>query len=87
LRRSEEYLEYLSGKLAEELGRRLQTEVVRGDAATVIVEAAERGEESVLITVGSRNLGTIKRLILGSVSSDVLRALSGPLLVYRRPAT
>jgi nucleotide-binding universal stress UspA family protein len=87
LRRSEEYLEYLSGKLAEELGRRLQTEVVRGDAATVIVEAAERGEESVLITVGSRNLGTIKRLILGSVTSDVLRALSGPLLVYRRPAT
>jgi nucleotide-binding universal stress UspA family protein len=53
----------------------------------VIVEAAERGEESVLITVGSWNLGTIKRLILGSVTSDVLRALSGPLLVYRRPAT
>jgi nucleotide-binding universal stress UspA family protein len=86
LRRSEEYLEHLSEELAEELGRRPQTEVVEGDAVTVIVEAAKRGEEPVLIAVGSQNLGTIKRLILGSVSSEVLRAVSGPLLVYRRPA-
>jgi nucleotide-binding universal stress UspA family protein len=85
-RRSEEYLEHVSGELAEELGRLPQTEVVEGDAATVILAAAERGEEPALIAVGSRNLGTIKRLILGSVSSDVLRAVSGPLLVYRRPA-
>ena len=81
LRRSEEYLEHLSGELAEELGRRPQTEVVEGGAATVMVEAAERGEEPVLIAVGSRNLGMIKRLMLGTVSSDVLRAVSGPLLV------
>src|SRR5918998_1472270 len=63
LRRSEEYLEHLSGELAEELGRRPQTEVVEGGAATVIVEAAERGEEPVLIAVGSRNLGMIKRMM------------------------
>jgi nucleotide-binding universal stress UspA family protein len=86
LRRSEEYLEHLSEELAEELGRRPQTEVVEGDAVTVIVEAAEGGEEPVLIAVGSRNLGMIKRLLLGSVSSEVLRAVSGPLLVYRRHA-
>jgi nucleotide-binding universal stress UspA family protein len=86
LRRSEQLLAYLSEELAEELGRRPQTEVVEGDAATVIVEAAQRGEEPVLIAVGSRNLGMIKRLILRSVSSDVLRAVSGPVLVYRRLA-
>jgi nucleotide-binding universal stress UspA family protein len=86
LRRSKEYLEHLSEELTEELGRRPQTEVVEGDAATVIVEAAEGGGEPVLIAVGSRNLGTIKRLILGSVTSEVLQAVSGPLLVYRRPA-
>jgi nucleotide-binding universal stress UspA family protein len=86
LRRSEQFLAYLSEDLAEELGQRPQTEVVEGDAATVIIEAAERGEKPVLIAVGSRNLGTIKRLIAGSVSSDLLRAVSGPLLVYRRPA-
>ena len=63
-----------------------QTEVIEGDAATVIVEAAERGEKPVLIAVGSRNLGMIERLILGSVSSDVLRAVSGPLLAYRHTA-
>jgi nucleotide-binding universal stress UspA family protein len=86
LHRAEQFLEYLSGELAEELGRRPQTEVVEGDAATVIVEAAERGEEPVLIAVGSRNLGMIKRMMLGSVSTDVLRAVSGPVLVYRRLA-
>jgi nucleotide-binding universal stress UspA family protein len=85
LRRSEQFLTYLSEDLAEELGRRPRTEVVEGDAAAVIVEAAERGDEPVLIAMGSRNLGMIKRLILGSVSSDVLRAVSRPLLVYRRP--
>jgi nucleotide-binding universal stress UspA family protein len=85
-RRSEQFLAYLSEDLAKELGRRPQTEVVEGDAATVILEAAERGQKPVLIAVGTRNLGPIKRLILGSVSSEVLRAASGPLLVYRRLA-
>jgi nucleotide-binding universal stress UspA family protein len=49
VRRSEQFLAYLSEDLAKELGQRPQTEVVEGDAATVIVEAAERGEEPVLI--------------------------------------
>ncbi len=84
--RSEQHLGYLSEGLAEELGRRPQTEVVEGDAATVIVEAAERGGEPVLTVVGSRGLGAMKRLMLGSVSSAVLRAATGPVLVYRRPA-
>jgi nucleotide-binding universal stress UspA family protein len=84
-RRSEQFLAYLSEDLAKELGRRPRTEVVEGDAARVILEAAERGEKPVLIAVGSRNLGMIKRLIRGSVSSEVLRAVSGPLLVYRHP--
>jgi nucleotide-binding universal stress UspA family protein len=86
LRRSEQLLVYLSEDLAEKLGRRPQTDVVEGDAATVIVEAAERDDEPVLTAVGSRNLGKVKRLMLGSVSSDVLRAVSGSVLIYRRPA-
>jgi nucleotide-binding universal stress UspA family protein len=85
LRRSEQFLAYLSEDLAKELGRRPRTEVVEGDAATVLVEATERGEKPVLIAVGSRNMGMIKRMILGSVSSDVLRAVSGSVLVYRHP--
>ncbi len=85
LRRSEQLLAYLSEDLAEELGWRPQTEVVEGDAATVIIEAAERGDGPVLTAVGSRGLGRMKRLMLGSVSSAVLRATTGPVLVYRRP--
>ena len=39
-----------------------------------------------LIVTGSRGLGTLKRLVMGSVSSDVLRAANGPVLVFKRPA-
>jgi nucleotide-binding universal stress UspA family protein len=85
LRRSEQFLAYLSEDLAEELGRPPRTEVVEGDAATVIVEAAKRGDGPVLTAVGSRGLGRMKRLMLGSVSSAVLRATTGPVPVYRRP--
>ncbi len=85
LRRSERFLAYLSEDLAEELGRRPRIEVVEGDAATVIVEAAEKGDGPVLTAVGSRGLGRMKRLMLGSVSSAVLRATTGPVLVYRSP--
>jgi nucleotide-binding universal stress UspA family protein len=60
-----------------------EAHLIRGSPVDEILDLSE---EPVLIAVGSRNLGMIKRLILGSVSSDVLRAVSGPLLVYRRPA-
>jgi len=70
LRRSEDYLEHLSGELAEELGRRPQTEVVEGAPATVIVEAAERCKEPVLIAVGSRNLGMIMTLTTWDLTSS-----------------
>jgi nucleotide-binding universal stress UspA family protein len=38
-----------------------------------------------LIVVGSRGLGPIKRLRLGSVSTKVIRATPGPVLVYPHP--
>jgi nucleotide-binding universal stress UspA family protein len=41
-------------------------------------------EESALIAVGSRGLGLAKRLRLGSVSTKVLRAARGPVLVCPR---
>ena len=58
----------------------------RQQRALRVKSGTESSESPSTIAVGSRNTGTIKRLIVGSVSSDVLQAVSGPLLVYRRPA-
>ncbi len=57
------------------------TEVIFGDPATAIVEAAEATTSPALIAVGTRSLGTLARLRLGSVSTKVLHASPGSVLV------
>jgi nucleotide-binding universal stress UspA family protein len=72
---------------AEELGRlvgsRPRIEIAAGDAAVALLgEAGEGDGRRALIAVGSRGLGLARRLRLGSVSTKVLRAAGGPVLVY-----
>jgi nucleotide-binding universal stress UspA family protein len=73
---------------AEELGRlrtgrRPRMEIAAGDAAVALLDKAREGDEvRALIAVGSRGLGLARRLRLGSVSTKVLRAAGGPVLVY-----
>jgi nucleotide-binding universal stress UspA family protein len=74
-------LEARAAELAELLCRRPEVEVKVGDAAEAILKAAG-DEESALIAVGSRGFGAIGRARLGSVSTKVLRAARGPVLVY-----
>jgi len=74
---------------AEELGRLVVSqpgmEIAAGDAAVALLDKAREGDEArALIAVGSRGLGLAKRLRLGSVSTKVLRAARGPVLVYPR---
>jgi nucleotide-binding universal stress UspA family protein len=81
-RREEESLD----KRAERLGRPLKNNpeprVMEGDAAlSLLVVAQEGDEERTLLAVGSRGLGAVRRLRLGSVSTDVLRASGGPVLI------
>jgi nucleotide-binding universal stress UspA family protein len=58
-------------------------EIAAGDAAVALLEEAREGDERrALIAVGSRGLGLARRLRLGSVSTKVLRAAGGPVLVY-----
>jgi nucleotide-binding universal stress UspA family protein len=55
-----------------------------GYPADVLTEAAvEPGAD--LIVVGARGLGGVKRLLLGSVSENVLRAARCPVLIVKRP--
>jgi len=75
-------LEDRAGELEDALQQRPQTRVVAGDSAEVLIGAEQEGEGPTLVAVGSRGLGTVGRLRLGSVSTKVIRAGLGAVLVY-----
>jgi nucleotide-binding universal stress UspA family protein len=64
----------------ETSGRRVQMVMVRGAAATSLVEVASASKADLLV-VGSHGKGPVKRLFLGSVSEGVLRHAPCPVLV------
>jgi nucleotide-binding universal stress UspA family protein len=78
-------LEDRADELEDILQQRPQTRIVAGDSAEVLTEAAQEGEEPTLVAVGSRGLGLVGRLRLGSVSTAVLRSASGPVLIVPDP--
>ncbi len=57
-----------------------------GRAASVIVERADR-QSADLIIVGARGHGALERVVLGSVSSEVVDLAHRSVLVARRPTT
>ena len=71
-----------AGELEDLLQQRPQTRIVAGDSAEVLIEGAQEGEGPTLVAVGSRGLGPVGRLRLGSVSTKVVRAGIGAVLVY-----
>jgi nucleotide-binding universal stress UspA family protein len=56
----------------------------RGDPVRKLLEAAETGVD--LLVLGSRGFGPVMRLLVGSVSSRVIREAPCPVLVVPRPA-
>ena len=60
----------------------VETRVVRGRPAEVIVAEATPGD---LVVIGTRARGDIERLFLGSVAERVLRAAPCPVLVVPPP--
>lgn len=85
LRREERALGEQATHIEEYLGSRPTIRLAAGDAAAELVEAAEEGDapEQVLLAVGSRGLSAIQRIRLGSVSTKVLHAAKGPVLIYQ----
>lgn len=55
----------------------------RGDPVRKLLEAAEMGVD--LLVLGSRGFGPVMRLLIGSVSSRVIREAPCPVLVVPRP--
>src|SRR5918998_2812536 len=81
LRQVESALEERAAELEQAYDVRPQVRIVPGESAQVLAEIAEEGDGSSLLVVGSRGLGTSERIVTGSVSSKVLRAAGGPVLV------
>lgn len=81
LRRGNEYLKERATELEHVLGKLPETKVTLADPATAIQEATEEYGEQTLVAVGRRGLNKVKRFALGSVSADVLRAVSTPVLI------
>jgi nucleotide-binding universal stress UspA family protein len=55
----------------------------RGDPVKKLLEAAEMGVD--LLVLGSRGFGPVMRLLIGSVSSRVIRGAPCPVMVVPRP--
>jgi nucleotide-binding universal stress UspA family protein len=55
----------------------------QGDPVKKLLEAAEMGVD--LLVLGSRGFGPLMRLLIGSVSSRVIRAAACPVMVVPRP--
>ena len=86
LRKAEQIFLERSRELESRLGSRPETRLVVGDAAASLLEAAEEdAPEGTLVTVGSRGLGAVGRMWLGSVSTKVVRAAECPVLVHPPP--
>jgi nucleotide-binding universal stress UspA family protein len=65
-----------------ETGRPVEQLVSEGDPAREIVRIAEDRDVD-LVVVGARGLGTLERLLLGSVSETVLHHAARPVLIVR----
>lgn len=60
----------------------IRTELVEGSAAQAIIEVAETRECDVIV-MGSRGLGTLAGLLLGSTSQKVVAHAPCPVLIVR----
>ena len=81
LRRGNQYLKERAAELEHVLGKLPEIRVATVDPAAAIQTVAEEHEERTLVSVGGRGLDAVERFALGSVSADVLRAMSGPVLI------
>ena len=85
LQRNKEALEERAEELESVLGRRPHARVVVGDTAGIIQKVAEEDGKPALVAVGSRGLNAARRFLLGSSSTDIMRAVGGPVLIVPPP--
>jgi nucleotide-binding universal stress UspA family protein len=69
-------------KLLSERGVKVRAVERKGEAAAMILDEAEK-EHTELIVIGTRGLNAAKRVLLGSVSTDVVHRAPCSVLVVR----
>jgi nucleotide-binding universal stress UspA family protein len=79
--RDENMLDRRATELEEILGSSPEVKVSEGYPANVLLDASQEVQPS-LVAVGSRGLAGMMRTRLGSVSTKVVTAARGPVLVY-----
>ena len=84
LRWVEPALERRAAELEDAYGVRPRVRLLEGDSARVLSDVAGEGGGTGLLVVGSRGLGAGGRMLLGSVSTKILMAAKGPVLVCPR---
>jgi nucleotide-binding universal stress UspA family protein len=74
------------GRAARSVAERLEPDarLVRADPETVLARQAERDVD--LLVTGSRGYGPLRRVLLGSVSTALMRSASCPVMVVPRTA-
>jgi nucleotide-binding universal stress UspA family protein len=80
--REQERLEDRANELGAILGGRPEIRVSGGSPAAVMLHAAQGETPLPLIAVGSRGIAGIRRTRLGSVSTKLVTAAPGPVLIY-----
>lgn len=83
LLREERALEERAKELQAVAGGRLESRLIETEPTLALLLVAEEEDEpeKTLLAVGSRGLGAAKRVMLGSVSTKILRVARGPVLV------
>lgn len=66
-----------------EAGVDFETELVTGDPATALLEAARR-QACDLVVLGARGLGPVRGVLLGSVSQAVLQSAPVPVTIVHQ---
>jgi nucleotide-binding universal stress UspA family protein len=73
-------VEIVGSVVGRHAGISVHTEVVRGSAAPVLLDAARDAD---LLVVGNRGLGAFAGMLLGSVSGHCVQHAACPVLVVR----
>lgn len=66
----------------DDTGAKMDVKLIQGHPATVITETAEEGKYD-LIIMGSRGLGGLRRVVLGSVSNSVIQGTDISVMVVK----
>ena len=81
---ADHYLERVKGTLVD-VGTDVSVVGKQGDAASVIIEEAEK-ESSTIVMISSHGRSGVTRWAMGSVAEKVLQATNNPLLIIRDQA-